>query len=38
MQLIGLTIIPAPVIIPMRKFGTSEATTIMRLSITEMQL
>jgi hypothetical protein len=29
--------IPAPVIMPMRKLGTREATTIMRLSITEMQ-
>lgn len=32
-----LTMIPAPVIMPMRKLGTREATTIMRLSITEMQ-
>lgn len=32
-----LTMIPAPVIMPIRKLGTREATTIMRLSITEMQ-
>ena len=33
-----LTIMPAPTIIPMRKLGTNEATTIIRLSMTEMEV
>jgi hypothetical protein len=33
----NLTMIPAPVISPIKKLGTSEAITIIRLSITEME-